>query len=350
MKGAPLVRRASIALILGLLAATAVAETSPPPYFPGSHKKFSGTLHGLAVRLFGGMLIRDNRIEELVRYLESLPGDLKAAKLELRGEPRAKPHEVHDFYLGWAAENGYRLVCEIRTPLEEEEGRSEYGEEETGFTDAFHKPGADGGVLLVQARDTGMIWMWQDGHVPVGPAAAIWLGLPRGKPDLTPPEGEQPWTQPGGLPALDIPRLELRIELDRWELDTVTDHLARGAAEQARARKSTNPPFAALLETGPTLTRTVRHAWYLSFRATEAEREAVLAPWIGWADAHRLPLIAEGETPAGWFTLRLRGGEEGGLLLTLVAPELCHVTVFDGGPDLASVGRALASTQEEETP
>jgi hypothetical protein len=210
------VRRTAIFIALAAtISASSLALAAPgraaPPYFPSAHKKYSGTVHGLALRMLGGLVIRDGRCEDTVRYLEDLPGDLKAAKLSLRGEPRPTPRDVHDFYLGWAAQEGFRLLFESRMPTRPVEGRVAYGEGEVGYTDLFHQPGPGGGLLLIQAKDGDILWMWQAGHVPVGPIAAIWLGLPKVKPDMTAPEGPQPWSERPDLPSVDPERFDLRL-------------------------------------------------------------------------------------------------------------------------------------------
>lgn len=340
-------------LFLAAFAGAAVAQGSaePPPYFPNAHKKFSGTVHGWTLKLFGGLVIDDDRIKAVVRYLEGLPGSLKVAKLDLRGDPRPTPREVHEFYLGWAAENGFRMLFESRTPErhgDEDRDRTVFGESELGYTDAFHRPGADGGLLLVQAKGGGMLWMWQPGHVPVGPIASIWMGLPRVKPDMTPPDTLPPWSQRADLPGVDIGRLEVRLEFDRWELDSLASDLHARAKPDASKGKDIEPLLKALYSSGPELVSTVRHAWYLSFRALPDERAEVLAPWVEWVEGLGWAFVAEGELQDAPFRLWLKGGAAGGLMLVVERGPLTHITVFDGGPDLEAVGRALAAGAQGE--
>ncbi len=344
--------RLTLALVLLAAVETAWADDrpQPPPYFPSAHKKYSGTVHGWTLRLFGGLVIGDDRIEDIVHYLEGLPGSLKVAKLELRGNPRPTPREVHEYYLGWAAENGFRLLFECRTPERrkgDDPNRTVFAESELGYTDAFHLPGPTGGLLLVQAKGNDMLWMWQPGHVPVGPIASIWMGLPRVKPDMTPPEGPLPWRQRPDLPPVDAGRLYVRLEFDRWELDSLASDLHARAKPQSED-KDVEPLLKALYTAGPEMVSTVEHAWYLSFRAMPGERAEVVTPWVRWARGLGWTLVAEGHLGESDFRMWLKGGAGGGLLLVLEQETQVHLTVFDGGPDLESVGRALARTETGE--
>ncbi len=176
----------AIALVaMASLARCAQAEDDErPPYFPLTDKKVSGTVRRWTINLLGDLLIKDARVEDIVMYIERLPGKMKFAKLELEGNPKPTPADVHGFYLDWGAREGYRLLFESRSPErdKDDEGRSVFADDEVGYTDAFYRPGEDGGILVVQVRGNAMLWLWEAGHCPVGPIGTIWLGLPRVAP------------------------------------------------------------------------------------------------------------------------------------------------------------------------
>ncbi len=328
-----------------------------PPYFPRTEKKVSGTVRRWTINLLGSLLIKDKRVEDIVMYIERLPGKMKFAKFELDGDPTPTPADVHDFYLDWGARTGYRLLFEARSPerTDEDDDRSIFEDHEVGYTDAFYRPGEDGGILVVQIRGDDMLWLWEDGHCPVGPVVTIWLGLPRVAPGTDAPVGPQPWTQRPDLPAIDQGRLSIRLELDRWELDSIADDLAARADPAAVGVREIEPLLGALYLAGPELMQPVRHAWYLALRANSAERDEVLRPWVEWADGLGWPVVAEGVIKENPFTLRFRAGPEGGVLLTFTKEDEVSLVVFDGGPDTQALGQvmeavALVQTGQAEAP
>jgi len=308
-----------------LLASLAAAASTEPPFFPGAEKKLSMTVKKWQLKLFGGLIIKDDRVERVFKYLEDLPGDMKLRRFNLHGNPKPRARDVHDYYLGWAAQNGFRLLLESRT----------LGKE-TGVTEFYHKPGDDGGAFMFQVGGGKLLWIWESGHCPVGPLFGEWFGFPRVEPDLTPPTSATPWTQRGDLPQIDDARLKLRVELDRWEIGSITADL-----EKRAEKGKIEPPLDAIALAGPEVFKAVRHLWYLTFAAPQEEQDALCAPWVGWADANGWPALAEGSLSNYAFSFQLTPGEGGGLLLTLRAADEVTVIVFDGGPELEAMNAIL---------
>jgi hypothetical protein len=308
----------------------AQAEPVWPPLYPGAKKEYSAEIQRWQLKLLGGLVIDDDHVRHMLDYLAGLPGDLEFKRLKLRGDPRPTVEQVHEFYSGWAAQQGYHLLLE-----------SWVRGDDPGISDLFHKPGRDGGALYVQVRGNRMAWLFQPGHVPVGPLAGEWMDLPTVPPDPTPPKDTPSWTQRGDLPPIDADKITVRLELDRWEIDSVTGDLARRASVEEVAA-----PLGTLLLAGPEMCAPVRHIWYLGFSVEPTAHAALLEPWTRWADQQGWPLLAEGTTSAGQFTLRLKPETHGGVLVTLENGQDVQVAVFDGGPKLEAVDKVLRATAE----
>jgi hypothetical protein len=306
----------------------------PPP--PQNDRKLSTDLDDWKYSLFDDLLIDDERVERAIGYVVDLPGDPKLRMYELEGDEKPTAHDIKDFYLGWAAENGYRMLVES------------WNSERDGVTGLLHKPGEDGGIFIYQCEGDEVLWLWDEGHPPIGPLFAAWFDFPKVKATDDAPDGPRPWRTRNDLPQIYKENMSLRVELDRWEIESIATDLEH-AAEVADEHKSLHH----LLVAAPELLETVRHVWFLSYEAgsEEALREEV-APWVDWAERNELRSVAEGEMNGIKFEFFIRSGADGGLLLVMEEGTDVDLLVFDGGPHMEAVSDildvAIKASQAEE--
>lgn len=319
---------ALVVLAAGLapLAAQAGDESGWPPPPPQGDRRLSVDLSGLKTRLLK-LVIDDKRVVRAVRYLIDLPGTPKLRTFRMRGDARPTPADVKAHYLGWAAEHGYRMLVEA------------WNSDRSGLTGVLHRPGAEGGIFAYQVSGVDVLWLWNEGHAPIGPLLAAWFDYPTLKSETEAPQGSPPWHVRSDLPPLYHERLSLRVEVDRWEIDSIAQDL-----EASRDRHAEHEGIRGFLGAAPEMLSTVRHAYFLTYDLEPgAPREALLAPWMEWSAANELESVAEGDMDGTRFEFHIRSGEDGGLLITMEDELKVYLLVLDGGPHMGAVSEILTA-------
>ncbi len=326
---------ALLVFALAPLAALAGDESHWPPPPPQGERRLSIDLSGLKSRLLK-LVVDDKRVERAVQYLIDLPGTPKLRTFRMRGDARPSPVDVKGFYLSWAAGNGYRMLVEA------------WNADRTGLTGLLHKPGEEGGIFAYQVSGVDVLWLWDEGHAPIGPLLAAWFDYPTLKSETEAPPGSPPWHVRSDLPPVYDERLSMRVEIDRWEIDSIAHDL-----EASREKHEEHEGLRGLLEAAPEMLATVRHAWFLTYDvAPGGAREILLAPWLRWAEDNDLTSVAEGDMGGTLFEFLIRSGEDGGVVLTMEDDQKVHLLVLDGGPHMGAVSdllsAAIRASQSEE--
>lgn len=310
--------------VLTPLTADAGDESQWPPSPPQGDRRLSIDLRGPQAKLLK-LVIEDRRVDRAIKYVVDLPGTPKLRMFRMRGEVRPTAADVKDYYLGWAAQHGYQMLVEA------------WNDEHSGLTGVLHKPGVEGGIFAYQVDGVDVLWLWNGGHAPIGPLLAAWFDYPTLKSESQPPEGTRPWHVRGDLPPIYNEHLDLRVEMDRWEIESIARDL-----EASRDQYRDHPNFPSVLAAAPEMLSTVRHIWFLTYGLEPGgERQALLAQWRQWGANLSLTSVAEGELDGTQFEFLIRSGEDGGLLLTMEDDRKAHLLVFDGGPHMAAVSDIL---------
>ncbi len=364
MKSAVFRPAAALALWLigfGLAAPATSPDSERPPLYPVSEKRLSMHIKPWHIGFIVWRFLGDDRIKEIAKYVESMPGDLELKILKLRGEPKATAEEVHEYYGRWAEEHGYQLVVEVQTgdrdydPMRDDRDRphrppwlDEADPEEFAWIDLYHRPAPDGGIFCTVWVSDRIIYIWNAGHIPFGPIVSEWLEVPAAPVDMTPPADFTPTPPNPDLPEVDPERMGIRVVLGPGQLESITaDMNARLSSEKGREFRSPSALAA------PVMLGAAKRASYLVIRCEEPEVEAVAEPWVRWAQEQgwtRGPdAIVDGKQTRNWI---LPGSTGGVMQLTydgeetvLFKPGL-KVLILEGAPNLLELLQLQARLAE----
>ncbi len=330
-----------LAWAVALLAPLAWAEQDdPPPLWPGSDKRLSVNVGKWMLPIVKRWLPNDG-VARIVRYVEQMPGDVKARFLKLNGFPKPSPEDVAAFYQEWAERAGYRLVVELRggeppppnwpesnhRPHLDPGLKVDYDPETYYWADAYHRPSSEGGVFLWVWVNHRIYWIWAEGYIPIGPVLGEFLGLPRVPVDMTPPQSVPPMESLHDEGPCDS--FFVRTRLGSYEIGRVAQDLS------LRVERAEEPgPMETLFAVSPALLAPVRAAAAYTYDGTMVERQARIDRWLECVDTKGWPKLGEGHWDGADVAVWAEVGPDGGAVITLEVDDTATVVVLDGGPNL----------------